>query len=65
MMYNLAVNGRTMELDADGDIPLLWAVRDLIGLTASTSRPAAAGFTCLASAGPVPTPRLPPSPDTS
>lgn len=29
----LAVNGRTHELDVTPDMPLLWAVRDLIGLT--------------------------------
>jgi isoquinoline 1-oxidoreductase alpha subunit len=32
-MYDLVVNGRNVELDADGDMPLLWAVRDLVGLT--------------------------------
>ena len=32
-MYELVVNGRKKELDADGDMPVLWAVRDLFGLT--------------------------------
>jgi isoquinoline 1-oxidoreductase alpha subunit len=32
-MYELMVNGRKQELDADGDMPVLWAVRDLCGLT--------------------------------
>jgi isoquinoline 1-oxidoreductase subunit alpha len=32
-MYELMVNGRKRELDADGDMPVLWAVRDLFGLT--------------------------------
>jgi isoquinoline 1-oxidoreductase alpha subunit len=29
----LNVNGRTHEVDAPADMPLLWALRDLIGLT--------------------------------
>lgn len=29
----LTVNGRAYEIDADPDMPLLWALRDLIGLT--------------------------------
>ena len=32
-MYQLKVNGRDFNLDADGDMPILWAVRDLAGLT--------------------------------
>jgi isoquinoline 1-oxidoreductase subunit alpha len=28
----LAVNGRTIEVDADADMPLLWALRDLAGI---------------------------------
>jgi isoquinoline 1-oxidoreductase alpha subunit len=32
-MLSLAINGRTHEVDADPDMPLLWAIRDLIGLT--------------------------------
>ncbi len=29
----LTVNGRTVELDVDPDMPLLWALRDALGLT--------------------------------
>ncbi len=32
-MYRLKVNGRNFDLEADGDMPVLWAVRDLAGLT--------------------------------
>jgi len=33
MTYALNVNGRTHSVDVDGDIPLLWVLRDVIGLT--------------------------------
>lgn len=29
----LTINGRTHEIDAEPDMPLLWAIRDLVGLT--------------------------------
>ena len=32
-MISLSVNGRLHELDVDPDMPLLWALRDSIGLT--------------------------------
>ena len=32
-MLTLNVNGQTHEIDADADMPLLWALRDLVGLT--------------------------------
>lgn len=32
-MISLKVNGRSVELDADPNMPLLWAVRDMLGLT--------------------------------
>jgi isoquinoline 1-oxidoreductase alpha subunit len=32
-MISIIVNGRTHDLDANPDMPLLWALRDLIGLT--------------------------------
>ena len=31
--YKLTVNGKTHEVDAPPDMPLLWAIRDLLGLT--------------------------------
>ena len=30
---NLTINGKAVELDADGDMPLLWALRDKLGMT--------------------------------
>ncbi len=33
MSFNLKINGETRRVDADGDTPLLWALRDEIGLT--------------------------------
>jgi isoquinoline 1-oxidoreductase subunit alpha len=32
-MINLNINKRFYEVDADPDMPLLWAIRDLVGLT--------------------------------
>lgn len=33
MAITIRVNGRPYEVDADGDAPLLWVLRDLLGLT--------------------------------
>ena len=33
MSYDLEVNGKKYAVDVDGDIPLLWVLRDSIGLT--------------------------------
>lgn len=33
MTYDLTVNGKRHAVDVDGDIPLLWVLRDVIGLT--------------------------------
>ncbi|WP_395680757.1 (2Fe-2S)-binding protein [Inquilinus sp.] len=33
MTYALNVNGKTHSVDVDADIPLLWVLRDVIGLT--------------------------------
>jgi isoquinoline 1-oxidoreductase alpha subunit len=33
MSYNLTVNGSTQSVDAPGDMPLLWVLRDLLGMT--------------------------------
>ncbi|MGQ9372081.1 (2Fe-2S)-binding protein [Azospirillum sp. ST 5-10] len=33
MPYALTVNGTTHAIDVDGDTPLLWVLRDVIGLT--------------------------------
>ena len=32
-MITLRINGRTETIDAEGDVPLLWALRDILGLT--------------------------------
>lgn len=32
-VFNLWVNGEFQQIDADGDIPLLWVLRDILGLT--------------------------------
>jgi isoquinoline 1-oxidoreductase subunit alpha len=32
-MLRLTINGRTQEVDADPDTPLLWVLRDTLGLT--------------------------------
>jgi isoquinoline 1-oxidoreductase alpha subunit len=31
--YNLSINGKTYTVEADAKMPLLWAIRDLAGLT--------------------------------
>jgi len=31
-MYELTINGKRAELDEEGDMPLLWALRDVLGL---------------------------------
>jgi isoquinoline 1-oxidoreductase alpha subunit len=33
MTTDLKLNGKTLALDADPDMPLLWAIRDLAGMT--------------------------------
>src|ERR1700712_3127759 len=33
MPYNLTINGQARSVDVDGDTPLLWVIRDLLGLT--------------------------------
>jgi len=33
MSYKLKINGKTREVDVDGDTPLLWVLRDVVGLT--------------------------------
>jgi isoquinoline 1-oxidoreductase alpha subunit len=32
-MFNLSVNGQPYQVDVPGDIPLLWVIRDVLGLT--------------------------------
>ena len=33
MSFNIKADGRTHSVDVDGDTPLLWVLRDLLGLT--------------------------------
>jgi len=35
MAYQLTINGQTHEVDVEGDMPLLWAVRDYLNFTGS------------------------------
>ena len=32
-MISITINGATREVDADPDMPLLWAIRDVLGMT--------------------------------
>ncbi len=32
-MISIVLNGRGVDVDADGEMPLLWAIRDILGLT--------------------------------
>ncbi len=32
-MYKLTINGKTMEVDIEADTPLLWVLRDTLGMT--------------------------------
>jgi isoquinoline 1-oxidoreductase alpha subunit len=33
MAFTLKINGTPHEVDVDGDIPLLWVLRDVLGMT--------------------------------
>jgi isoquinoline 1-oxidoreductase alpha subunit len=33
MPYDIKVNGAIRTVDVDGDIPLLWVLRDVLGMT--------------------------------
>src|SRR3954454_19058389 len=33
MAFTLRINGSPHEIDVDGDIPLLWVLRDVLGMT--------------------------------
>lgn len=33
MPYDLSINGKSHSVDIDGDTPLLWVLRDVVGLT--------------------------------
>ena len=33
MSFNIKVNGRTHSVDVDGDTPLLWVLREVLGMT--------------------------------
>jgi isoquinoline 1-oxidoreductase alpha subunit len=33
MAFNIKVNGNTHSIDVDGDTPLLWVLRDVLGMT--------------------------------
>ena len=42
MSYSLKINGQTMEVDAAPETPLLWVLRDHLGLPFKVSRHRAA-----------------------
>ena len=33
MAFTIQVNGQTHSVDVDGDTPLLWVLRDVLGMT--------------------------------
>ena len=33
MAFKVEINGQSHDLDVDGEMPLLWAIRDVVGLT--------------------------------
>src|SRR5262249_31930479 len=33
MAFTLKINGKTQSVDVDGDTPLLWVLRDVLGMT--------------------------------
>jgi isoquinoline 1-oxidoreductase alpha subunit len=33
MAFNITVNGKAHSVDVDGDTPLLWVLRDVLGMT--------------------------------
>jgi isoquinoline 1-oxidoreductase subunit alpha len=33
MAFNIKINGKTHSVDVDGDTPLLWVLRDVLGMT--------------------------------
>jgi aerobic-type carbon monoxide dehydrogenase small subunit (CoxS/CutS family) len=37
MTFQIAVNGIDRSVDVDGDTPLLWVLRDVLGMTASAA----------------------------
>ena len=43
MLYSISVNGEIHSVDADGDTPVLWVLRDLLHLT-GTKFGCGAGF---------------------
>ena len=37
-MSKLNVNGKTVDMSADGDMPLLWVLREQLGLTGASTK---------------------------
>ena len=33
MAFSIKINGQALSVDVDGDTPLLWVLRDLLGMT--------------------------------
>ena len=38
MAYDLKINGERRSVDVDGDTPLLWVIRDVLGMTGTQVR---------------------------
>jgi len=38
-MFSLLINGQTHEVDVPADMPVLWILRDVLGMTGTTSAP--------------------------
>ena len=54
-MIDFFANGRPVSVDGDADMPLLWALRDMLGLTGTNSAaasPPAAPARCTSTASP-------------
>ena len=58
-MVTLNINGKVEHVDVPADMPLLWAVRDVVGLTGARPSGAAAGTVDAATASARPAPHRP------
>ena len=45
-MFKLNVNGKDVEVDVEDDTPLLWVLRDTLGLTGTAAWPFAGRARC-------------------
>src|SRR5262249_14509519 len=62
MAFTLKINGTPHEVDVDGDTPLLWVLRDVLGMTGTKfgcGQALCGPATCLSKGSPAPPARLP------